>query len=409
MWMVVSWPTLDMLKVKMRSNMRLLTKLLSLVLVLALLGACTCNKAELTVSVSNPTNEDRLVETVRVELGELATASTQMIVVEQKTAKEMRSQLIDEDKDGQFEAIIFQAQLKANETRNYELRKEESTLEASQVRTFGRFVPERTDDFTWENDKVAFRVYGPEAQRMVEQGEPGGTLSGGVDCWLKKVDYSIIDKWYKGNLEEPGYYHIDHGEGLDNYHVGPSLGCGGTGVMVNNELHTSLNYTGYDVIANGPIETKFALQYDAFGAENQTVQQSKTVSINLGNNLTKFTIEVEGTDVLTTGVTLHENQGETNVDSLACWGSYWAPHFGEELGTAIVVDPKYYNGYTKVVSDVKDKSHLLMHLNVIDGKVEYYAGFAWSGSKQVGGKEEWHQYLNQFAKQLQTPLDITVQ
>lgn len=243
---------------------------------------------------------------------------------------------------------------------------------------------------------------------MVEQGIDGGTLSGGVDCWLKKVNYSIIDKWYKGNTEKPGYYHIDRGEGLDNYHVGPSLGCGGTGVVVNDSLTTSLNYTGYNVLSNGPLFSAFELNYAPYKAKNKVVQEKKTLAIMLGDNLTKFVVEVQGTDTLTTGITLHDNLGVISVDSTSVWASYWSPHEGEELGTSIVVDPKYYAGYSHVVSEEKDKSHLLVHLKVIDGKVEYYSGFAWSGSKQFDSKKDWEQYLTDYAKRVKKPLVVSV-
>lgn len=66
------------------------------------------------------------------------------------------------------------------------------------VKAYGRFVPEREDDFTWENDKVAFRVYGPSSGGK-------GQVSG-VDAWFKKVPYSIIDKWYAGFLEGKSYH-----------------------------------------------------------------------------------------------------------------------------------------------------------------------------------------------------------
>ncbi|MCW3805642.1 DUF4861 family protein [Plebeiibacterium marinum] len=374
---------------------------------LLVLSSCTSNDNGMVVSVSNSLDVDRTVETVRVELCESLSVATGVVVIDKASNVEIQSQLVDKDKDNVFEAILFQVKLSANESRDFVIKEGVSSVKPSEVKTYARFVPERTDDFTWENDKVAFRVYGPTAQRMVEEGQEGGTLSGGVDCWLKKVDYSIINKWYKGNDENPGYYHIDHGEGLDNYHVGPSLGCGGTGVMIDGELVTSLNYTGYNVLSNGPVETAFELAYAPFGSEKKQVSQSKTGIINLGNNFTKFVIEVKGADTLTTGVTLHENQGVTGVDSVACWGDYWSPHFGEEIGNAIVVDPKYYAGYSKVVSNEKDKSHLLMHLKVIDGKVEYYTGFAWSGSKQFKGQKEWEAYLSKFARQISNPLKIT--
>lgn len=393
----------------MKYKMRLKLQYATMAMLLLLVSSCIERSNELIITVSNPTDADRLIETVKINLPDQFSASTSFIVEDKKNEKELQTQLLDENGDNLPEAILFQVALKANESRQFTIKEGQSAITPSEVKTFGRFVPERTDDFTWENDKVAFRVYGPTAQRMVEEGVKGGTYSGGVDCWLKKVDYSIIDRWYAGNTAEPGYYHKDHGEGLDNYHVGPSLGCGGTGVMIDEELHTSKNYTAYKVLTNGPIETKFKLDSAPFGSENKQVEQVKVGSIELGSNFTKFVIDVEGSSTLTTGITLHDKTGVINVDENACWGDYWAPHYGEELGNAIVVDPKYYAGYSEVISDEKDKSHLLMHLNVIDGKVEYYAGFAWSGSQQFASKEDWQQHLSQFAQQIQSPLVVTIQ
>ena len=96
------------------------------------------------------------------------------------------------------------------------------------------------------------------------------------------------------------------------------------------------------------------------------------------------------------------------MDSTAVFADYYAPYFGNELGNAIVIDPKYYAGYTRIDSDVKDHSNVLLHLKVIDGKVEYYAGFAWSESKQFAGKDAWEAYLANFAQKIQNPLQVTV-
>ena len=78
------------------------------------------------------------------------------------------------------------------------------------VKTFCRFVPERMDDFAWESDRIAHRMYGP----ALITGE--GTISSGVDVWVKSTRNMIINKWYKS-----GEYHADHGEGLDGYSVRP--------------------------------------------------------------------------------------------------------------------------------------------------------------------------------------------
>ena len=45
--------------------------------------------------------------------------------------------------------------------------------------TFARFVPEHSDYVAWENDIVAFRVYGPALRN--------GKEDSGVDCWLKQM------------------------------------------------------------------------------------------------------------------------------------------------------------------------------------------------------------------------------
>ena len=82
---------------------------------------------------------------------------------------------------------------------------EQETSE-QKVMAYGRFVPEREDDFTWENDKVAFRVYGPNSS--------GAGPVSGVDPWFKKVDYAIVDKWYAEHFEGQSY-HEDNGEGHD--------------------------------------------------------------------------------------------------------------------------------------------------------------------------------------------------
>jgi len=49
----------------------------------------------------------------------------------------------------------------------------------------GRLVPERKDDFTWENNRSAFRLYGPALKAT-------GEISNGMDFWAetyRKADY----------------------------------------------------------------------------------------------------------------------------------------------------------------------------------------------------------------------------
>ena len=114
----------------------------------------------------------------------------------------------------------------------------ESSIVPSQVKAYAKFIPQRRDDFAWENDKVAFRVYGPAA--------PLAGHASGVDAWLKKVDYSIIDKWYDMHFRGKSY-HEDRGEGYDPYHTGISRGVGGSAVWINETPYYGHNFTRYKI------------------------------------------------------------------------------------------------------------------------------------------------------------------
>jgi hypothetical protein len=155
------------------------------------------------------------------------------------------------------------------------------------VMAFGRFVPEREDDFTWENDKVAFRVYGPSSGGK-------GPVSG-VDPWFKKVDYSIIDKWYANFLQDISY-HEDHGEGHDIYHVGPSRGVGGTAIWIDGVAYPAAMYKSYEVHQSGGDVVEFTVQYE-WDTPLGAVAESKTISLELGSQLYEvnsvFTLSIQ--------------------------------------------------------------------------------------------------------------------
>jgi hypothetical protein len=144
-----------------------------------------------------------------------------------------------------------------------------------EAQTFARFVPERKDDFAWENDLIAFRAYGPALRESAE--------NSGIDAWLKRVGYPIINKWYK-EAEEGKSYHQDHGEGLDNYHVGSSAGCGGTGIWLNGEREPLETFTDYEVIEVSPERSRFRLFYEQ-EIDGIMYGEQKTITIEPGKRL----------------------------------------------------------------------------------------------------------------------------
>ena len=154
--------------------------------------------------------------------------------------------------------LIFQPQLAPSSQKTFHLKDQPNKPEAVEY-CFSRIVPTRIDDYTWENDKVAFRTYGPRAQALVEEGKEGGIISSGIDCWLKKVSYPVINKWYKASEEEGISYHEDHGEGLDNYHVGISRGAGGLAIKGADDQYLYQEFYRPQNLSHGTVTNAFSI------------------------------------------------------------------------------------------------------------------------------------------------------
>ncbi|HTJ51824.1 MAG TPA: DUF4861 domain-containing protein [Cyclobacteriaceae bacterium] len=383
-----------------------------IVVLLVILSACRNQSTKLHFTVINTLDIDRKSETISIPVSritELGKKDDYENLQISDNDKILVTQLVDNDLDGNADEILFQSDFKANEEKNFtiELIKETKQLPSNNVTTYSRFVPERIDDYAWENDRVAFRTYGPKAQQITESGQPGGTLTSGVDCWLKRVSYPVIDAWYKKNLDSAGYYHVDHGEGYDPYHVGNSRGCGGVGVWDNDSLYISKNFTRYKTIATGPIRTIFELSYDSWKANGSIVNEKKTISLDLGSNLSRYEVAVVSDSPLsniTIGITLHDGKGEVKLDSAHGCFRYWESIDNTALGTGIVIDPATVLSAQEHRVNVKEQSHILVMTKPKENKVVYYAGFGWVKSKQFNSQKEWDEYLENFSKRISSPL-----
>jgi hypothetical protein len=336
-----------------------------------------------------------------------------VVVKDLQTNAVLVSQLLDNDADGQPDELLFQAALPAGGTRRFGLAAgAPAPVPAEGPTTFARFVPERTDDFAWENERVAFRTYGPNAEQLFDKKDPNGTLSSGMDCWLKRVPYPIIDKWYGRHVhEKPFAYHTDIGEGYDPYHVGISRGVGGTGVLDGGKLYISKNFTTYKVLATGPIRTVFELTYAPWDAGGRQVMEKKRISLDLGSNLTRYEEHIAADKPLpncTIGLTLHEAKGEVKADPKAGWCRYWEKIDDSYLGTGVVVAPRYLTDYQDHRSAEKDQSQLYMITKPAQGKVVFYAGFGWQKSGQFSSAADWDTYLAAFAQRLASPLEVSM-
>lgn len=87
---------------------------------------------------------------------------------------------------------------------------------------FGKIYPQRMDDLTWENEWCAYRMYGPAVEKC-------GQRVFGYDIWAKNTSDTVVDLRYRLHIPPEGVpvksFHEDHGNGMDCYTVGESLGC----------------------------------------------------------------------------------------------------------------------------------------------------------------------------------------
>ena len=388
-------------------NAFLMKKIIFLFLTLVILFSCNKEKDVWgeTYLVKNTLDIDREFETVEIDISKIPIKD--FSITDLDTKEKLVTQLVDVDLDGKNDLLLFQPKLKAKESKKYYLTFADEKKDSATAYCYSRFVPERTDDYTWENNKVAFRTFGPVAQKMVEDGVKGGTLSSGIDAWLKRVEYPIINTWYKRNDIKKGAYHKDHGEGLDNFHVGVSRGVGGTAVKIDSSYHFSKNYTSYKTITTGPLRTSFVLTYATWDANGKSIDETKHISLDYGQNLTRFEIDVKGTEIISSGLTLHKKKGVTNQDDDSFWISHWETLDDSEVGTGIVTTKPYFSSSEKYITSRKDESNHFLHLNVVDNKVVYYSGFGWVKSKQFDNKQDWENYLTDFSKKINNPLIVT--
>ena len=246
-------------------------------------------------------------------------------------------------------------------------------------RVMAREVPERADDFVFENDLVAGRFYGKALE--------GNPTSPGLDIWVKLPGKLVADEWYKGYLEESdSYYHHDHG-GKDCYKVGESLGGGASVPFVDGQLcWPATNYRSYEILEKTPDKVVFVLNYPEWEvADGIKASLSKKVTVSAGTYFIQVedTYTYSGTDMLTiaAGFKLHSAQATIQdkmeqKDRLAIWEKASDQSAEPEdglIGVAIVMP----GADSAIFSEELDHAFLTKAVPS-GGTISYCVGSCWS-------------------------------
>ena len=367
---------------------------------LALLGGAR----ETRLRATNPASELRLVETVEAPLEPLLRVlgepdDDSLLVIDSRTGQFVPHQIVrirDEDP-----LLVFQGNFTPREEKTYRVvALAGPSPVAYPTLAYARFVPERYDDFAWENDRVAFRVYGPALEAP---GNPEQLSSSGIDLWAKNFRYPVIDRWYAH-----GDYHTDHGEGLDFYSVSTSRGCGGLAIWGGDEYHGSGNFQSWELLAAGPERTVFELTYAPWSAGPCRISEFMRITLDVGRNLNRIDThlrhECAGPVIVGLGIG-NMTFGLHLQDPKAGVMSYWSERTDNGvLACGVVYDPELAAdaAYAGPFGD----SYYSPVVLPADGRLTYWAGGAWSGNGDFADMQAWHGHLNEFARLLNAPIKV---
>lgn len=394
---------------------------------LATIVSCSAKESR-QISVTNPLAIDRENEIIEISTDILSDFKAgETFVITDNTGTQVPYQLTYDHK------IILPVTVKANESRVYTLQA--GTPQVYAIQACGKQYPQRLDDIAWENDRIAFRAYGPALQASGEQ-------AFGYDIWVKNAPTMVVETRYETELnpttrariaelrktDKPAAqalsnsisYHIDHGNGLDYYKVGPTLGAGTSALLVNDSIVYPYCYDSYQVLDNGPLRFTVQMTYNPLVIRQDSgVIETRLLSLDAGSQLNKVAISYENlsqTTPIVTGIVLHEPSNEYRTDKESGYMAYADPLDAVNGQTFIAaVFPNPIKESKAVYFSEKEKAargargHVLTEGEYKPGdKYTYYFGAGWSkGGFQ--SPEEWFEYVQSYTNKVKHPLLIKIQ
>jgi len=381
------------------------TSILAAIALLA--NFCFGQQKHLTVKVTNPSNVARVSETITIAWDSLKSILAQdkpefLSVNESGANATLRSQLVDENADGTPDFFIFQSDFDPLESKTFIISTSVEQPQPTVSLVDARYVEPR-QDVAWENDHIAFRMYGPALAAEVNNG---------IDVWTKRVRYLIVKKWYEGEEQTPKIiYHEDHGEGADFFDVGRSLGCGGTGVWFQDKVHQPGVSSAYKIIATGPIRACFELYYNNWNVDGKKFKETKRITLDAGQNLNHVEVffkNYEGSApmALACGLVKRPNTKWYKNEEhrwMSLWGLTTDSLVNGYLGTGVVFEANEFSGWAEDSSQ-----YIALGKTDNDLAFSYYAGAGWTRSGDFNSVEDWNGYLDRFALNIDSPLQVSI-
>lgn len=362
-----------------------------------------CSKSEsVTVTIANPLAIERTGEMVEIPVNDIYTqlnlSDTAQFVIYDEKAQEVPYQLTYDEK------VIFPVSIASKASVNYTVQQGTPSLVNAVV--YGRCYPERLDDIAWENDRAAYRAYGPALQKS-------GEKAYGYDVFTKSVEELVVEDRYAMELDsasraeikalrEAGKkteadslsraisYHIDHGNGMDCYAVSPTLGGGTAALMPDSAIVYPYCYKDYEILDNGPLRFTVKLVFNPLVVKNDSnVVETRIIQLDKGSQLNKTTVSYEYLTQATpvaAGLVLHAANPEGYAyDAAKGYISYADPTTNAEAGNGIVYVGAVFPASVQTTTQLFEKpagdalGHVLGISTYEPGNdFVYYWGSGWS-------------------------------
>ena len=395
---------------------------------MAMLMLAGCSE-KVVVKVDNTLPSDRAGEMVEVNLADLTGKVDMPFRIVDADGVEVPYQVTYDS------TVVFPVTVAANSSTSYSVVPgEPAPVDTVAV---GRYYPARNDDISWENDKAAYRAYGPQTKNVGQQVY-------GYDIFTKSVAYPVVAERYKlelapenwgranalraegrfqeaDSLIETFSYHVDHGNGMDVYNVGPTLGGGASALMADSALIYPYTYKEYEILDNGPLRFTVRMVYNPLTVgSDSSVVETRIISLDAGSHLNRTELVFDGLTnpaPLASGIVVHTQNPDGYMwnDDLGFIAYADSTDNVNRDNGVIYVGAVVPGGYdsARMLPDAKPGADAVGHViaesayNPGDRYV-YYWGSGWSKGG-VESYEKWTDYLSDFSARAANPLIVTVE
>lgn len=262
------------------------------------------------------------------------------------------------------------------------------------------FYPQRKDDFAWENGSSIWRAYGPALQQA-------GERAFGYDIWCKNTRDLVCDKRFQMEFEawplrdslvnigkqaeadsliHSVSFHVDHGEGMDCYAVGPTLGGGATALLDQGQLVYPWCFKDYEILCQTPDSAVFRLNYNPILLGGDSIIEHRTITVLGSTRFCQCLVVYEGLTQprdVAMGIVFHGDPDSVRFDAEHHLMAYSDPSDKPDLTypDALVPYSRVQVGILAPQADrfLLDQGHLLAIAPYQPGDtLTYWFGSGWS-------------------------------